>query len=93
MYNTEEQIEFVLEGFNFKKMQIVLEALFLSEGKTRMDVPSLKELREIGKTCLEKADEKNGIFEYGMFEAIKEGEIFELRFVVEKSNPLSHLFD
>ena len=93
MNNTEEQIDLVLEGFDFKAAQVVMETIFALEGKKRMEVPSIDELIRIAKNCLEQADQKNGIFEFGMFEAIKEGEIFELRLVPVKSNPLSHLFN
>ena len=92
----EEQINIILNDFDFNKIHSVMKFLdwrYIYSGNTRK-VPSQDDIRNIARTCLEKvAYSKDEIdnFALGGFVADKIENILELSFVIEKSNPLSHI--
>jgi hypothetical protein len=92
-----EQIKLVLDEFDFKKVQSVMNFLnwkWKFENGSR--VPSYQELEHNAKLQLEKvadANEENAIFELGGFEASKQDGVLQLRFILESSNPLGSLLN
>jgi hypothetical protein len=92
----QEQIKTILEDMDFSKIQSVMEHLGWTwedseSGEKR--VPNVEELSVAAEHCINKAwESENKMFNSGGFECeIIEGAI-ELRFVVEKANPLLRIF-
>jgi len=88
----EEQIELNLKCIDFDKIRSVMEHLgWTWNGEER--VPSKKELIVAAKACMENACySENGYSKNGGFETtIIEGTI-EIKFILDRSNPLKQLF-
>jgi hypothetical protein len=93
---TQEQINLVINTFDFKKVQKVLEFLQIkwSFKNETARIPSVEEVTKVGENCLKKLSEiedNSALVSVGGFEAEKIEGTFELRFVLERANPLAQL--
>jgi hypothetical protein len=86
---TDEQIEIILEDFNFEVVETVMRLIDWKYNGSE-NSPTVIELRALAKKCLKKSAEE-GHYSQGGFEADYVGGILELRFVLERTNPLSYL--
>lgn len=98
MKRQKEQIEIILDGIDFKKIHSVMK--FLNwEWKIQNNeskVPDISELKSTAEFCLNKVANSNdeiAHFETGGFEADKIENVLELRFVLEKANPLASILN
>lgn len=92
-----EQIDLILESFDFKKVHSTMTFL---DWKWRFDngirVPTYQELQHNAKLQLEKvaeSKEETATCSIGGFRAYKEGNILQLSFILTSSNPLGNLLN
>jgi hypothetical protein len=91
---TKEQIDLILDTFNFKNVQVTLAALgrTWAQGNEIPKVPTEDEIKNLAEFLLQKAansSEKNAYYELCDLEAEKiDNKLLELRFVLERANPL-----
>lgn len=94
----QEQIQLILSEVDFKRIQKVMTTLDWKwdiEGKGKV-VPSVTELRDVAELCLQKvanSKDESTTFSAGGFEAEKIENTLELRFIIERVNPLSHVLN
>lgn len=92
----QEQIENILKDINLKKIQSVMEHLewtWMDSDTGEKRVPNVNELAVAAEHCMLKAiNSEHGIFNSGGFECEIINGAIELRFVIEKVNPLSRIF-
>lgn len=92
-----EQIELILETFNFKNVQSTLAALgrTWAQGNEIPKIPTEDEIKNLAKFLLQKtanSAEENAYYEICGLEAEKiDNTLIELRFVLERANPLKSL--
>ncbi len=94
----EEQIKFILDDFDFKKIHSVMKFLTLKWkfNKDIYKVPNIAELRNAAELCLNKvanSPDEISHFSIGGFEADKIENTLELRFVLDKVSPLNQLLN
>ena len=91
------QIRIVLDGFDFTDVHLAMTALKRKwKFENGLRVPSYQELEHNAKLILEKvADSKDDVasFSIGGFEATKQDNILQLRFILVSSNPLNALLN
>lgn len=93
-----EQIKIILTDFDFKKIHSVMTFLNMKWDYKNEDskVPSITDLKSLSEYCLNQvanSDDKSAIFSAGGFEAEKIENTLELRFVLDRVNPLSYLLN
>ena len=91
-----EQKEIILSDFDFKKVQRVMKALkWQWVGKDGVKyTPNEDDLSIVAGFCLSqviKSRSDEDMCCIGGFEALRVNNVLELRFVVEKANPLSKI--
>ena len=84
-----DQIEIILEDFNFEIVSAVMKSINWTYDNSA-DSPTVTHLRALAKKCLEKSIEQ-GHYSQGGFEADCISGILELRFVLERVNPLAYI--
>lgn len=91
-----EQISFIMSQFDFEKIHSVMKFLKwkwkFSNNEFR--VPNIEELKIAAINCLNKvatSHDEVDHFSIGGFEADKINNVLELRFILDKSNPLSQM--
>jgi len=93
-----EQIKIIMSDFDFKKVHLAMKALdwkWTYENEKKK-VPPVEDLISIAEHCLNNlanSKNRNATLNIGGFEAEKAEGILELRFILEKVNPLSHIFN
>lgn len=93
-----EQIKYILADFNFKRINSVMTFL---DWKWNFDnkeikVPDIKDLISIATHCLNEVSNSNdnsALCTMGGFEAEKIEGTLELRFILERVNPLSSILN
>ena len=92
-----EQIDLILEGFDFKKVHIGMTAVdWKWKFENGIRVPTYQELQHNAKIQLEKvaaSEDDTAIFSLGGFEASKQDNVLQLRFIFALSNPLGLLLN
>lgn len=94
-----EQKEIILKDFNFDKVEKVMTALDWKwvMGGIPGNIeyrPNILQLKNVANICLDSVidtDQDEDICSMGGFEAIKINGMLELRFVIDKANPLESL--
>lgn len=92
-----EQIDLILDTFNFKNVQVALTALgrTWAQGNEIPKIPTEDEIKNLAEFLLQKAansTEENAYYEVCGLEAEKiDNTLIELRFVLERANPLKSL--
>jgi len=95
MKSREEQIKFIIEQMDFDKINKVMDFLGWTwrcdaEGRR---TPTAKELKIAAVHCINQAwDSEDKIYNSGGFECEVINGIIELKFVIERVNPLSEIF-
>lgn len=99
MKNTlKEQIEMIMEDFNFKEVHDIMKLVNWKwkTSKAPASVPPIEDLKSIALKCLTQAanlEDKYSNFSIGPFEAERTENILELKFVLQRANPLGHLLN
>lgn len=92
----QEQIDAILVDMDFKKIQSVMEHLkwtWKDSDSGEKIIPNTKDLAVTAEYCMRKAiQSEHKIFNSGGFECEIINGAIELRFVIEKVNPLSGIF-
>lgn len=93
-----EQIRIILSECDFKTIHSVMTFLSWkwSYNGEEKKIPSVADLRSVSEYCLNQvanSDDKSAIYSAGGFEAEKIENTLELRFVLDRVNPLSHLLN
>lgn len=93
-----EQIDMILEDFNFKTVHSTLTALGIkwAQGDKTPKVPTEDEIKNLAEFLLQKAamsKKENDYYEICGLEAEKIKNILELRFVLERASPLKPLLN
>jgi hypothetical protein len=94
-----EQKEIILKDFDFCKVEKVMTALDWKwvMGGIPGNIeyrPNISQLKNVANTCLDlviESDQNEDTCSMGGFEAIKLNGMLELRFVIDKANPLESL--
>lgn len=91
-----EQKEMILSDFDFKRVQRVMKALkWQWVGKDGVKyMPNEDDLSIVAGFCLSQvitSKSEEDLCSIGGFEALKINGVLELRFVIEKANPLSKI--
>jgi hypothetical protein len=94
-----EQKEIILKDFDFCKVEKVMTALDWKwvDGGAHNDLeyqPKIVDLKRVAELCIDSVianDEDEDVYSLGGFEAIKLNGMLELRFVIDKANPLESL--
>ena len=96
---TEEQIKFILEDFDFERVRKVMKALDWKYDREK-GIPTIKQLKSVARAALKNVSEERPIVSMGGFEAemVSEkdtgtgfGSVLELRFIIDRVNPLSEM--
>ena len=91
-----EQIKIIINQMDFKKIHSVMKFIGWTwkcdtEGKR---VPTINELKIVATHCMKQAFfSENKIYNSGGFECEIINNTIELRFILERANPLSKLFE
>jgi len=93
-----EQIKLIMNDFDFKKIHSTMKFLNWkwSYENGEKKVPTVSDLISVAEFCLNKvanSTDDSTTFNVGGFEADKKDNMLELRFILEKVNPLSSLFN
>lgn len=91
-----EQKKIILNDFDFKKVERVMKALswhWIGKDGVKY-IPNESQLLTVAQFCLGQVIKSNtheDMCSIGGFEALRINGVLELRFVIEKANPLSKL--
>lgn len=94
-----EQKEIILKDFDFDKVEKVMTALGWKwiDGGAHSNLeyqPNIVDLKRVAEHCIDSVianDQDDDVCSVGGFEAIKLNGMLELRFVIDKANPLESL--
>lgn len=94
----QEQIKHIMSDFNFEKIHSVMKFLDWKWSYENGDkkIPTIDDLKSVAEHCLSQvsdSEDESSLFSAGGFEAEKIQNTLELRFILDKVNPLEKILN